>query len=106
MLPITKLHNTYVLVLNCFQAITKKFLEEFLKCLTISLTHQEKSPNVERTLDFAAEFAVSFCSALDENDNCPLLEGVFQFIFDVSLSAYNSVTLLSASISCLPVSCV
>lgn len=74
--------------------------------MTISLTHQEKSPNVERTLDFAAEFAVSFCSALDENDNCPLLEGVFQFIFDVSLSAYNSVTLLSASISCLPVSCV
>lgn len=46
--------------------------------------HEEKSANVERTLDFTSDFAVSFSFDLTEDETCPLLEGVFSFIFEVS----------------------
>ncbi|XP_054278540.1 condensin complex subunit 3 isoform X2 [Macrosteles quadrilineatus] len=58
------------------------FLPEFIKCLKVCILHEEKSANVERTLDFTADFAVSFSFDLTEDETCPLLEGVFSFIFE------------------------
>uniref|UniRef100_A0A1B6MTZ4 Nuclear condensin complex subunit 3 C-terminal domain-containing protein n=1 Tax=Graphocephala atropunctata TaxID=36148 RepID=A0A1B6MTZ4_9HEMI len=60
----------------------EEFFQEFILCLKVCLMHEEKSANVERTLDFAAEFAVSFSFGLKEEESCPLLEGTFKFIFD------------------------
>uniref|UniRef100_A0A1B6GC29 Nuclear condensin complex subunit 3 C-terminal domain-containing protein n=1 Tax=Cuerna arida TaxID=1464854 RepID=A0A1B6GC29_9HEMI len=58
------------------------FFEEFKFCLEVCLMHEEKSASVEKTLDFAADFAVSFSFGLKEEESCPLLERTFQFIFD------------------------
>lgn len=68
-----------------FQSTIDEFLPEFVNCLNVCILHEEKSANVERTLDFSADFAVSFSSNLKEDETCPLLEGVFRFIFNVSI---------------------
>ncbi|XP_046383264.1 condensin complex subunit 3 [Ischnura elegans] len=65
----------------------RDFMIEFISCLKIPLSYAKKLVSVERTLDFAAKFCVSFVPENEEEedeDNAtvdPLLNGIFEFIF-------------------------
>lgn len=86
-----------------FQSTIDEFLPEFVKYLNVCILHKEKSANVEKTLDFSADFAVSFSSDLKEDETCPLLEGVFKFIFNVSIWNGNHPKIITGPGLILPI---
>ncbi|XP_071440767.1 condensin complex subunit 3 [Hetaerina americana] len=64
----------------------RDFMIEFITYLKIPLSHAKKHVSVERTLDFAAKFCVSFVPEMEEEDDedatvDPLLNEIFEFIF-------------------------
>ncbi|KAG8238413.1 hypothetical protein J437_LFUL011584, partial [Ladona fulva] len=78
-----------------FQHDFEDFMKVFIQCLIVPLSHGEKHVSIERTLDFAAKFCVSFVPDMEENEDDetsdPLLNGMFQFLFKSHRSASETV---------------
>ncbi|XP_044009977.1 condensin complex subunit 3-like, partial [Aphidius gifuensis] len=61
-----------------------EFFDSFLLCIKITLAHEEMSEEVQNALEFSAEFAARLSppAPIHEAKMCPLLEKIFNFIFD------------------------
>lgn len=74
------------------------FQEKFISNLKQSLTHIERHPHVENTLQFAAEFAISCLQQQSDNEEeSEEMHPFLQHIFDFLLASLDTVLVVMKS---------
>ncbi|KAG7202630.1 hypothetical protein KM043_009811 [Ampulex compressa] len=66
------------------------FYDAFISCLKIPLTMGHRHPRIENTLEFAAKFAVSFCTFTNDNSMEELTPPFLVKLFDFLLTHHNA----------------
>uniref|UniRef100_A0A1B6DYJ7 Nuclear condensin complex subunit 3 C-terminal domain-containing protein n=1 Tax=Clastoptera arizonana TaxID=38151 RepID=A0A1B6DYJ7_9HEMI len=90
----TSKHDSYIIGLKKLykQIGIESFLPDFIKCLKVAFTYGESGNLVENTLNFAAKFSVSLGIDIDD-EICPFLDGILQFLFEIHDSVDPTVRL-------------